>query len=89
MSTRFFLFRDVIRIGGNNHGCQEYSKKFAFYTQADRLSTKKIGHARIIGIVRLDLSRAGGVFTEVRASNLVTSDESYDIKIHAWHLFYL
>ena len=23
--------------GGNTHGCQEYSKKFAFYTQADRL----------------------------------------------------
>ena len=23
--------------GGNNHGCQEYSKKMAFYTQADRL----------------------------------------------------
>ena len=23
--------------GGNNHGCQEYSNKFAFYTQADIL----------------------------------------------------
>ena len=23
--------------GGNNHGCQEYSKQIAFYTQVDRL----------------------------------------------------
>ena len=26
-----------MNFGGNNHGCQEYSKLFALYTQADRL----------------------------------------------------
>ena len=26
--------------GGNNHGCQDYSNKIAFYTQADRLKPR-------------------------------------------------
>ena len=32
--------------GGNNHGCQEYSKQIAFYTQADRLLAKLVAVRR-------------------------------------------
>ena len=30
--------------GGNNRGCKEYSKKFAFYTQANRLFVCDVEH---------------------------------------------
>ena len=36
--------------GENNHGCPEYSKKIAFYTQTDRLFLKYTVHGVVICI---------------------------------------
>ena len=38
--------------GGNNHGCQEYSKNVYKYTQADRLNSTNDNNALLLELLK-------------------------------------